>query len=41
MTEPTQAVRYSLNDDIALIQLDDGKVNALSQPILDALMAAL
>lgn len=38
MTEPVQ---YSLEDGVARIQLDDGKANALSYPLMDAFMAAL
>ena len=34
-------VQYSIQDTIALIQMDDGKVNALSHAMLDALDAAL
>ena len=36
-----QAVNYSLKDNIALIQMDDGKVNALTHGMLDELDAAL
>ena len=34
-------VEYTLNENIAVIQMDDGKVNALSHDMLDALEAAL
>ncbi|MFV2071948.1 MAG: crotonase/enoyl-CoA hydratase family protein [Thermoanaerobaculales bacterium] len=35
------AVQYRLEGPIAVIRLDDGKVNALSHPVLDALHASL
>ncbi len=34
-------VEYALNDDVAELRLDDGKVNAMSQPFFDALNGAL
>lgn len=34
-------VKYTLEDDVAHIQLDDGKANALSFDLMDALLAAL
>ena len=37
----TDAVRYELREGIAFVGLDDGKVNALSHAVLDALAAAL
>jgi len=36
-----EAVRYTLDESIAVIRLDDGKVNALSHAVLDGLHAAL
>lgn len=35
------SVNYTLEDEVALIQLDDGKANALSFDLMDALMDAL
>jgi len=32
---------YHLENKLAVIQMDDGKVNALSRPMIDALLAAL
>ena len=32
---------YSLEDKLAVIQMDDGKANALSMPMIEALLAAL
>jgi enoyl-CoA hydratase len=37
----TETIAYDLKDEIATIRLDDGKVNAMSQPFFDALNAAL
>jgi enoyl-CoA hydratase len=37
----TETIAYDLKDEIATIRLDDGKVNAMSQPFYDALNAAL
>jgi len=37
----TDTVRYELRDDIAIIALDDGKVNALSPDVIAAITAAL
>ena len=37
----TGPVQYTLNDNVAVIQMDDGKVNALSHEMLDALDEAL
>ena len=37
----TDLVRYSVSDQIAEIALDRGPVNALSIPLIDALLAAL
>ncbi len=34
-------VRYQLTDDIAVIAMDDGKANALSMPMIDAVLGAL
>ena len=39
MTE--QLIRYSVSDNIAEIMLDRAQVNALSMPLIDALLAAL
>lgn len=39
MTET--AVQYSLDGDVAVVRLDDGKANALTHDVLDALDAAL
>jgi enoyl-CoA hydratase len=38
MSEP---LSYSLEDKVAIVRMDDGKANALSQPMIDALDAAL
>jgi enoyl-CoA hydratase len=32
---------YTLDNKVAVIQMDDGKANALSRPMIDALLAAL
>ena len=37
----SEAVTYELRDRVALIQLDDGKANALSHAVIDGLHAAL
>jgi enoyl-CoA hydratase len=37
----TDAVRYELRDSVALITLDDGKANAISHAVIDALHAGL
>ena len=37
----SDAVQFSLNEGVALIQLDDGKANALSHVVLRDLNAAL
>jgi len=37
---PDGPVTYTLEDEVALIHLDDGKANALSHDVLDALLAA-
>ncbi|HEY5948239.1 MAG TPA: crotonase/enoyl-CoA hydratase family protein [Kofleriaceae bacterium] len=37
----TELLTYSLEDKVAVVQMDDGKANALSQPMIDALLAAL
>lgn len=34
-------VSYALENKIAVLQMDDGKANALSKPMIDALLAAL
>ena len=38
MSEP---LAYSIDNKVAVIQMDDGKVNALSRSMIDALIAAL
>ncbi len=37
----TETIAYDLKDGIATIRLDDGKVNAMSQPFFEALNASL
>ncbi|HEY5928647.1 MAG TPA: crotonase/enoyl-CoA hydratase family protein [Kofleriaceae bacterium] len=37
----TEPLSYTLEDKVAIVQMDDGKANALSQPMIDALVAAL
>jgi len=37
----TEPLSYSLEDSIAVVRMDDGKVNALSNAMIDALLAAL
>ena len=34
-------VRYELRDNVAVITMDDGKANALSHEVMDALHASL
>ncbi len=34
-------VSYSLDNSVAVLHMDDGKANALSKPMIDALLAAL
>jgi enoyl-CoA hydratase len=41
MSSPSQAVHYELDDCVAVLRLDDGKANALSKPVLEALHGAL
>jgi enoyl-CoA hydratase len=36
-----EPLTYHLEDKLAVIQMDDGKANALSRPMIDALLAAL
>jgi len=36
-----ELVSYTLENKVAVVQMDDGKANALSQPMIDALVAAL
>lgn len=36
-----EIVNYTLENNVALLQMDDGKANALSRPMIDALSAAL
>jgi enoyl-CoA hydratase len=36
-----ELVSYSLDNKVAVLQMDDGKANALSRPMIDALDAAL
>lgn len=38
MSDP---LTYHLENKLAVVQMDDGKVNALSRPMIDALLAAL
>jgi enoyl-CoA hydratase len=40
MTASAEIVRYSLTDSVATITMDDGKVNSLSQAMLDQLSRA-
>lgn len=37
----TELVTYTLQDKVAVVQMDDGKANALSTSMIDALIAAL
>jgi enoyl-CoA hydratase len=37
----TELVAYTLENNVATVQMDDGKANALSKPMIDALLAAL
>lgn len=37
----SELVRYEVNDKVAVITMDDGKANALSMAMIDALLAAL
>src|SRR3954454_7431827 len=39
--ENAPIVRYELDGDVAVIRVDDGKANALSHAVIDALEAAL
>ena len=41
MSDLSPAVTYSLDGDVAVISLDDGKANALRHAVLDALDEAL
>nr|HEX4312600.1 crotonase/enoyl-CoA hydratase family protein [Kofleriaceae bacterium] len=36
-----ELVRYELTDGVAVVTMDDGKANALSVPMIDAVLAAL
>jgi enoyl-CoA hydratase/carnithine racemase len=36
-----EPLAYHLEDQLAVIQMDDGKANALSRPMIDALLAAV
>ena len=36
-----QPVRYNLEGNVAIVEMDDGKANALSDAMIDALLAAL
>lgn len=38
---PAETVRYELRDGIAVVTMDDGKANALSHAVIDALHASL
>lgn len=37
----TEPVSFALEDKVAIVRMDDGKANALSQPMIDALVAAV
>jgi enoyl-CoA hydratase len=37
----TEPLTYTLEDKVAIVQMDDGKANALSKTMIDALLAAL
>jgi enoyl-CoA hydratase len=37
----SEIVQYSLENKVAIVKMDDGKANALSRPMIDALSAAL
>ena len=37
----TDAVQYELSDDVAVLRIDDGKVNALGPPVIGALNVGL
>jgi enoyl-CoA hydratase len=37
----TDLVAYTLENQVATVQMDDGKANALSKPMIEALLAAL
>jgi enoyl-CoA hydratase len=37
----TELVSYALEDKVAIVRMDDGKANALSKEMIDALLAAL
>ena len=39
--ESTSSVQYELDGDVAVIRIDDGKANALSHTVIDALEASL
>ncbi len=41
MSAISEAVQYELDDGVAIVRLDDGKANALSPKVLEALHAAL
>lgn len=41
MAAPTDAVRIEISDGLAIIRMDDGKANAFSMALLDALGSAL
>jgi enoyl-CoA hydratase len=41
MSDQTEAVSFELDGDVAVIRFDDGKANALSHEMLDALIAAV
>lgn len=36
-----EAVRYELEDDVAVVRLDDGRANAISHPVIEGLNDAL
>lgn len=41
MTDASTAVTYTLEGDVAVIRVDDGKANALSHELIDAIRAGL
>lgn len=41
MSDTTSAVSYELDGDVAVVRIDDGKANALSNAVIDDLFAAL
>jgi enoyl-CoA hydratase len=41
MSAPAEAVQFEMRDSVALVRLDDGKANALSNDVIAALVVAL